>query len=106
MGRIVIVAYHPKNGKEQALAECLRDHVRILQEQTLATAREAILMRSANGTMIEVFEWISAEAIQQAHLNAAVQDLWARFVECCDYVPLSSVQEASNLFAEFAAMAE
>ena len=30
-------------------------------------------MRAADGTIVEVFEWRSAEAIQQAHNNPAVR---------------------------------
>jgi hypothetical protein len=37
------------------------------------------MMRTANGTIVEVFEWVSGEAIAGAHKNPAVLDLWKRF---------------------------
>jgi hypothetical protein len=101
MGRFVVVAYKPKIGRESALAAAVERHLRVLREEGLATEREAYVMRAADGTMVEVFEWRSAEAIQQAHGNPAVQALWGEFAEVCDYLPLASVPEARALFAEF-----
>ena len=33
------------------------------------TDSEAVVMEAADGTIIEVFEWLSAGAIQNAHKN-------------------------------------
>jgi quinol monooxygenase YgiN len=104
MGCIVIVAYKPKPGKAEALKELTKAHVPRLQKEGLVTDREAIIMETADGTIIEVFEWLSAEAIQQAHQNAAVHQLWAEYAEVCDYVNLNSLSEAANMFAEFNAV--
>ena len=54
-----------------------------------------------NGTVVEVFEWRSAEAIHQAHGSAVVQALWEEFGAACDYMPLSKLSEAHQMFAEF-----
>ena len=64
MGVFVIAAYRPKKGKER-----------------LVTDRPPYLMRAADGTFVEVFEWKSAAAIEAAHGNSAVQAMWARFEE-------------------------
>ena len=68
------------------------------------TDRPASVMRAADGTILEVFEWRSAEAIQQAHGNPAVQALWAEFGAACDYTPLANLAEAQQMFAEFEAV--
>jgi quinol monooxygenase YgiN len=101
MGRFVIVAYRPKPGQADALRAAVEKHVRVLREERLASDVPAVVMRAADGTIIEVFEWRSAEAIRKAHENAAVQALWAEFATACDYVPLASLPEAQQLFAEF-----
>ena len=41
------------------------------------------------------------EAIEQAHTNAAVQQMWIEYAEVCDYIPVGDVPEAKNLFSEF-----
>ncbi len=105
MGRFVIVAYRPKPGCEQGLEAVLAKHLRVLSERQLVTERPAYMMRGGDGTIVEVFEWRSAEAIEQAHTDPAVGALWGEFAAVCDYVPLSGLPEAQQLFAEFDAIA-
>ena len=104
MGRFVIVAYAPKEGKEQQLLAAVRKHLQVLQTEQLVTDRPAYVMRATDGTILEVFEWRSAEAVQKAHGNPAVQALWAEFGAACDYVPLSKLAETHQMFAEFDAV--
>lgn len=104
MSRIVIVAYRPFPGKEDALKELLTDHVPILKKEDLVTDRAPVIMRAADGAFVEIFEWRSAEAIENAHNNAAVQDLWQRFSEVCEYEIPMNVAEFSNMFSEFEAI--
>jgi quinol monooxygenase YgiN len=104
MGRIVIVAYRPKPGKADALKDLTRTHVARLRKEGLVTDREAVIMETTDGTIIEMFEWLSAAAIQQAHTNPAVHQLWAEYAAVCDYVPLNTLPETANLFAEFNAV--
>ena len=101
MGRIVIVGYKPKPGKAEALRSLARAHIQRLRVEGLVTPREAIIMEASDGTIIEVFEWKSKEAIESAHKNPAVQALWKEFGDVCDYVPVASIAEAKQLFAEF-----
>jgi len=104
MGRFVIVAYAPKPGKQPQLLEAVKKHLKVLREQQLVTDTGAYLMRARDGTIVEVFEWRSADAIAQAHNNPAVQALWAEFGAACDYKPLTSLAEAHQMFAEFDAV--
>lgn len=39
-----------------------------------------------------------------AHHNAAVGALWDEFAACCDYTPLSKLDESQQMFAEFDAV--
>jgi len=102
MGRVVIVGYKPKPGKPQALRSLARTHFQRWRAAGLVTPREAVVMEASDGTMAEVFEWKSKEAIESAHKSLAVQALWKEFSDVCDYVPVASIAEAKQLFAEFA----
>ncbi|MDQ2979507.1 MAG: antibiotic biosynthesis monooxygenase [Acidobacteriota bacterium] len=104
MGRFVIVAYTPKPGKEQQLAAAVKKHLRVLREEHLISDRPGYVMRAGDGTLVEVFEWRSSEAIHQAHTNPAVQALWAEFGAACDYTPLARLKECEQMFAEFDAV--
>jgi len=99
--RIVIVAYRPKPGQEAVLASEVRDHHPLLRSEGLATDRKPLVLQTPDGVIVEVFEWASAGAIEEAHHNSRVQAMWKRFAACCDYVPLNTLPEAANLFAEF-----
>jgi hypothetical protein len=83
--QVVIVGYKPKPGKAEGLV----------------TDGPSIIMGAADGTIIEVFEWLSAEAIQSAHGNPAVQQMWGEYAEVCDYVPVGSVAEAGKFVFGF-----
>ncbi|WP_121202130.1 hypothetical protein [Mucilaginibacter gracilis] len=98
---LVIVAYKPKPGKSQELKTLVTNHVPNLDKLGLVTQRQPIIVETADGTIIEVFEWLSADAIQQAHSNPGVHEIWTAFAEVCDYVPLNTLAEAADVFATF-----
>ena len=104
MGRFVIVAYTPKPGKEKPLAAAVKKHLQVLRAEHLISDRPGYVMRAGDGSLVEVFEWRSAEAIHQAHTNPAVQALWAEFGAACDYTPLARLKESQQMFAEFDAV--
>ena len=104
MGHFVIVAYKPKPGKEPELNAAVAKHLRVLATEQLVTDRPAYVMRCKDGTLIEVFEWRSAEAVERAHGNPAVLELWSEFAAACEYVPLASLAESQQMFADFEAV--
>lgn len=104
MGRFAIACYKPKEGRERQLLDAVRKHLEVLRTQELVTDKPAHVMRAADGTIVEVFEWRSAEAVRRAHGNPTVQALWAEFGEACDYVPLGTLEETKQMFTEFEAV--
>ena len=100
MGRFVIVAYSPRPGRSEQLLAAVRKHMQVLRAEDLVTDRPAYIMRAVDGTVVEVFEWRSADAIAKSHQTPAVQALWSEFGEACDYRPLSGLAECQQLFAE------
>ena len=101
MGVVVIACYRPKPGKEQALLAETRAHWPTLRGEGLVTERVPIIGQAADGTVVEVFEWASQEAIEAAHTNPAVGAMWERYEQVCDYVPIADVAEAADLFSSF-----
>lgn len=101
MGRMVIAIYRPKPGKDAELMTCMRDHLPVLRGQGLATSRPSTLLRAADGTLLEVFEWVSQAAIDAAHSNPTVLALWKRYGACCDYITLGDLAEVGTMFPGF-----
>lgn len=104
MGRFVIVAYRPKPGRRPDLVAAIARHIKILRDEDLVTEQEPLVMSAVDGTIIQVVEWKSAEAIEKGHRNEAVVALWVEFGEICDFRPLASLREANEMFAEFDSM--
>jgi quinol monooxygenase YgiN len=100
-GIIAIAAYRPKPGKSEALRQLMREHLPTLHRLGLVTDRASIMMESKDGTIVEVFEWRSKSAIEQAHTNPAVLEMWGKYAEACDYIPVGQVPEAADLFSSF-----
>ena len=100
-GVIVIVAYRPKPGKEKQTLELVRNRVPSLRKEGLVTDRVPTIMRARDGTIIEVSEWKSVDAIDAAHKNPNVLAMWNQFFEVCDCIPLNTLAEANDLFAGF-----
>jgi len=100
-GIICIVAYRPKPGHEKELLEIVRSRVPTLRKEGLVTDRVPVIMRAKDNTIIEVSEWKSREAIEEAHQNPRVLALWDKFFAICDCVPLKTVPEAETMFAGF-----
>ena len=100
-GQITIACYKPKSGKEEMLRQLMRTHLPTLREQNLVTDRASIMMEAKDGTIIEVFEWKSPSAIEQAHSNPEVLKMWEKYNEVCEYIPISKLEEATNLFGGY-----
>src|SRR3954463_14674485 len=100
-GIFVIVGYPPKPGKEAELLAVVRSRVPTLRQEGLVTDRAPVMMRARDGTIIEVSEWKSRAAIDEAHRNPNVLALWNRFFAICDCVPLNTLAEAADMFAGF-----
>jgi quinol monooxygenase YgiN len=100
-GVIVIVAYRPKPGKEHELLKLVRSRVPTLRQEGLVTDRQPVIMRARDGTIIEVSEWKSQDAIDAAHQNPNVLAMWNKFFAICDCVPLNTLAEARQMFSGF-----
>ena len=105
-GVIVIVAYRPRPGKENQTLELVRGRVPTLRKEGLVTDRVPTIMRARDGTIIEVSEWKSEDAIDAAHKNPNVLAMWNKFFEVCDCIPLNKLSESAEMFAGFEPIAD
>ena len=81
--------------------ELVGSRVPTLRKERLVTDRVPTIMRSRDGTIVEVSEWKSREAIDAAHKNPNVLAMWEKFSDVCDCVPLNTLPEAGDMFASF-----
>ena len=72
-----------------------------LRAEGLVTDRKPIVMRCADGTIVEIFEWVSQDVITGAHKNHAVLELWKKFEAVCWYETPANIPEFKNMFSHF-----
>jgi len=101
MGEIVTAIYRAHPGQEAALEELVRRHESLLRRSGLVTDRPTVLMRSADGSWVEVFEWVDADASRRAHEDAGVGALWGQMMEVADFPCLADLPEATQRFPHF-----
>lgn len=101
MKRVAIAVYKAKLHRDAELLALVRRHSAVLEAEGLITRREPIIMRAADGSILEVFEWRSRDAIAEAHSHPAVLALWGEFEAICEFPPLAGLPEAQRPFAEF-----
>jgi len=99
--RAVLACFRPRPGQEAALLAVVHEHVPTLQRLGLATARPSLVMRAADGTLVEAFEWVSSAAVDAAHRHPEVLAMWQRFEAACEYTSLKDLAESQHPFAEF-----
>lgn len=99
--RLVVAAYRALPGKEPVLLAEVRDHVPFLRSGGLATDRPTVVMHANDGAIVQVFEWASPAAMEEAKRNPRVRAMWERFDACSEVAPFNTLFESDDLFAEF-----
>lgn len=100
MGILVVVGYKPKVGKEKEVEVLVKSHYDRLKRIDLVSERIPIIGQAKDGTFVEIFEWNSKQAIDEAHQHPEVQKMWGEFSEVCDYLPVGTLEEMHQLFSE------
>jgi hypothetical protein len=76
----VICTYHVKPRAEARLLRLLLRHDATLRRLRLVTARAAQTFRRRDDqgrvTVVDIFEWRGADAVERAHRDPAVHELW------------------------------
>lgn len=101
MAHTVIAVYRPHEGKADELLALVKTHLPTLRQEGLATETPSVVLRASDGSLLEIFDWVSGEAVEAAHTNEAVQKMWEEFAAVCDFATLDSVGEAEKVFAHF-----
>ena len=98
---LAFATYKPKEGKQEQLLDLVKRHLPVLRELELATDKSNFIARSKDGSIIEVFEWTSMNAISAAHQHPAVSDIWEKMTLIADFAPMNTLPEANKPFPGF-----
>jgi hypothetical protein len=98
---LAIATYKPKQGKENELMKLVATHLPTLRELGLVTDKPSYLAKSSDGSIIEIFEWASGDAINTAHQHPSVAEIWNKMGLVADFFPISSLPESESPFTGF-----
>lgn len=98
---IVFALYRPHQGKDAELRKLIAQHIPTLRRLELITERPAVLVKSKNGTYVEIFEWRSAESSKRAHEHPELAKVWEAMGEVADLPALDSLEEIKVSFPHF-----
>ena len=101
MSILAFAMYKPKPGKEQELNTLLVDHLPTLERLGFKTSTPAFVVQSTDGTIIEIFEWVSEETKRAAHVHPDVKRIWEPMDALCTYPAMKDLPEAQKPFPEF-----
>lgn len=101
MSVMVIACYRPKDGKDDELKKLMKTHLPRLRAEGLVEEGPSLCGKAKDGTIVEVFCWKSQDAIDAAHKNEIVLAMWEEYAAICDFVSISDVAEAKELFSPF-----
>lgn len=86
---------------QEKLIEILKKHIPTLREYELITDSPAYMLESANGAIIETFEWKDEKAKKIAHEHPAIRTIWGAMEGICEFPSLSELPESKGRFPNF-----
>ncbi|WP_308637170.1 antibiotic biosynthesis monooxygenase [Paenibacillus silvisoli] len=98
---IAVALYRPHPGKENELREIVKEHGPALVAEGLITEHPMLQLGAEDGTIIEIFEWKSVEAKDQAHKSPVIWPIWERMMAVAEMTSLGSLKEAHQPFPTF-----
>jgi hypothetical protein len=101
MSRTGIVLYRPRKGKEDELIRMIRDHFPFLRKEGFITSRKTMAMRTKDGCIMVVFEWVSMDSISEAEKHSGVQEIWMQVSKVSDFEKPSNLKEFQDVFPDF-----
>jgi hypothetical protein len=99
--KIVFALYRPHEGKGAELLKAVAMHYPVLRKLELITDRAPVVARAKDGSIVEVFEWVSEEAARKAHEHPEIAAVWESMGKVGDVAALSSLPEAQRPFPHF-----
>ena len=103
---LAFAAYRPKAGHADDLLALLAEDVATLRRRGHVTARAAPVVRTGGGEVLVVLEWSSEHAVDDAHADLEVLDVWKRKEQLADYIPPAALNGADAPFARWTVVAD
>ena len=106
MATSIIVGYRPFPGRAELVVSILLEVYEVMQKAGLITARRPWIMRSENDDVVAVFDMTNEYSYAASEKIREMSMLRARLMGIAERVPLASLSESANPYAEFSTTTE
>jgi hypothetical protein len=103
MERIMVAAYRPYKGKEEAFRALLFSQVATYREEDLLSDRDPWFLLAKDGTYLCFFEWKSREVVEGLEINPKIQHIWMQFEKICSFEKPATIPEFQQMFSHLEA---
>lgn len=99
--RVTLSAYRAKDGREEDVLRHLREEIAALRARGHITSRPAPICRTARGEFLVVSEWSTEHAVDDAHGDEVILEIWRRKEGLVEYLAPGELTGADMPFASF-----
>ena len=99
--RITLSAYRAREGHADEVLPHLREGIATLRARGHITSRPAAICRTARGELLVVSEWSTEHAVDDAHEDPTILELWRRKEELVEYLAPGELAGSGVPFASF-----
>jgi len=101
MPRVSIMIFKPQKDKLGELIALLKQSRSTLLKFGKVTAREQILAMTIEESVIQILEWTSKEAEEEAAVHDEVRELWMQAERISEFQKPIEVREFNQMFPSF-----
>jgi hypothetical protein len=96
-----MIVYTPYKGREQELLPAVKASFADLRLGGYVTAQPPMLMKSADGSIILIFEFKDEPMIRKAEADPVMQKHWMTLSKLCEFEKPINLVEFQQPFSEF-----
>ena len=98
---LALAAYRPRPGREDDFLVFLYEELELLRRQGHVTERRAPVVRAPKGELLVVLEWSTDHAVDDAHADPDVLEVWDRKAELAEYIAPAALSGSDIPFARW-----
>ena len=99
--RLTLSVYRPRPGREGELLPHLHEEIAALRARGHITARPAVICRAPDGAYLVVSEWASPTAVDDAHGDESIVEIWRRKDGLAEYLAPADLDGSAAPFASY-----
>ena len=98
---LALAAYRPRSEREDDFLVFLHEELALLRRRGHVTERRAPVVRAPKGELLVILEWSTDHAVDDAHADPDVLEVWDRKAELAEYIAPAALSGSDIPFARW-----